>query len=203
MTRSELQERQYRTIRTARMFNVWYRSTVFRLWPWAAVPRNPLPLDGEMKQQHVMTLVRFKSSPVSSASPVDRLASEIFGQGISNLLGNDGDLDHAPRVNIVESKDDYRVEVQAPGFDKKDLKVEMLADTLTIRGEHTEENTMENGELRYTRREFSRNAFERSFVLPQTANADAIEAEYVNGVLRLTIPKSEESKPKSRRISIG
>ncbi|MBK7287337.1 MAG: Hsp20/alpha crystallin family protein [Flavobacteriales bacterium] len=101
-------------------------------------------------------------------------------------------MDHSPRVNIVESNDDYRVEMQAPGFDKKDLKVEMLNDTLTIRGEHTEEEQGED--KRWTRREFARSAFERSFVLPQSVQADAIKAEYVNGVLQLTIPKSEEAK---------
>ncbi|MBK7295303.1 MAG: Hsp20/alpha crystallin family protein [Flavobacteriales bacterium] len=90
--------------------------------------------------------------------------------------------------------------MQAPGFDKKDLKLEMVDDTLTIRGEHTVED--ENKELRWTRREFSRTAFERSFVLPQSANAESIKAEYVNGVLQLTIPKSEEAKPKTRMISI-
>lgn len=147
-----------------------------------------------------MTLVRYKQQPVTTASPVDRLANEIFGQNIGRLFGSDGLMDHSPRVNIVESIDDFRVEVQAPGFDKKDLKVEMLNDTLTIRGEHTEEEQGED--KRWTRREFARSAFERSFVLPQSVQADAIKAEYVNGVLQLTIPKSEEAKPKMRTISI-
>lgn len=148
-----------------------------------------------------MTLVKY-SSPVNAASPVDRLASEIFGQSIGRLFGSDGFLDSAPRVNIVETKEDFRVEVQAPGFDKKDLKVEMLEDVLTIRGEHTEE-AGSNDDVRWTRREFSRSSFERSFSMPKTVQADAIKAEYVNGVLKLTIPKAEEAKPKTRTISIG
>jgi len=155
-----------------------------------------------------MTLVKYKSAPVSTASPVDRLASEIFGPNIARLFGNDGLMDHGPRVNIVESAEEFRLEMQAPGFDKKDLKVEMVDDTLTIRGEHpgsmpgagAEEERKEDS--RWTRREFSRAAFERSFVLPQSVKADAIQADYVNGVLQLTIPKSEEAKPKTRTISI-
>ncbi|MCB0768814.1 MAG: Hsp20/alpha crystallin family protein [Flavobacteriales bacterium] len=147
-----------------------------------------------------MTLVKYKNAPVSTASPVDRLANEIFGQNIARFLGGDGYMDHAPRVNILETKDDYQVHMQAPGFDKKDLKVEMVDDTLTIRGEMTEENM--NDETRWTRREFTRSAFERSFVLPQSANGDEIKADYANGVLHLTIPKREESKPKTRSISI-
>ncbi len=147
-----------------------------------------------------MTLVKYKSAPVSTASPVDRLASEIFGSNISRLFGSDGIMDHSPRVNILESNDDFRLEMQAPGFDKKDLKIELVDDTLTIRGEHTEEQ--QNEDTRWTRREFSRTAFERSFVMPQSVKADAINADYVNGVLQVTIPRSEEAKPKTRTISI-
>ncbi len=147
-----------------------------------------------------MALVKYNSAPASTASPVDRLASEIFGSNISRLFGNDGFMDHGPRVNIVEGKDDFRLEMQAPGFDKKDLKLEMVDDTLTIRGEHTEEQAKED--TRWTRREFGRAAFERRFVLPQSVKVDAIKADYVNGVLQLTIPKSEEAKPKTRTISI-
>lgn len=147
-----------------------------------------------------MTLVKYNRAPVSTASPVDRLASEIFGPNIARFFGSDGFLDHGPRVNIVESNDEFRLEMQAPGFDKKDLRIEMVDDTLTIRGEHTEEQQSE--ETRWTRREFNRAAFERSFVMPQSVKADAIKADYVNGVLQLTVPKSEEAKPKTRTISI-
>ncbi|MFN3876219.1 MAG: Hsp20/alpha crystallin family protein [Flavobacteriales bacterium] len=148
-----------------------------------------------------MTLVKY-SAPVSAASPVDRLASEIFGQTIGRIFGSDGFMDHAPRVNIQETNDEFRLEMLAPGFDKKDLKVSMEDDTLTIRGEHTVESN-EGEDVRWTRREFTHQAFERSFVLPQSVNADGIKADYVNGVLRLTIPKKEESKPRVRAISIA
>jgi HSP20 family protein len=148
-----------------------------------------------------MTLVRYTSSPANSSS-VDRLASEIFGQSIGRFLGSDGFLEHAPRVNIVEGKDAYRVDVQVPGFDKKDLKIEMVNDTLTIRGEHTEESRSQENEGRFMRREFGRRAFERSFVLPERVQQDGIRAESTNGVLRITIPKSEDTKPRTRTISI-
>lgn len=133
---------------------------------------------------------------------MDRLASEIFGQNIASFFGSDGYVDHAPRVNIVENNDEYRVEMQVPGFDKKDLKIEMVNETLTIRGERTEENGMNENE-RYMRREFSRRAFERSFLLPKRVKPDDIRAGYVNGVLELIIPKSDEAKPRLRTIEIG
>ncbi|MEO8066489.1 MAG: Hsp20/alpha crystallin family protein [Flavobacteriales bacterium] len=144
-----------------------------------------------------MTLVKYQ---VPRPVGVDRLASEIFGQNIGRLFGSDGLMDHSPRVNIIENTNEFKVEMQVPGFDKKDMKIEMVDDTLTIRGEHTVEH--QNEEVRWTRREFSRTSFERSFVLPQSAKEDAIKAEYLNGVLQLTIPKSEEAKPKTRTISI-
>lgn len=157
-------------------------------------------VEGEnLKTSYTMTLVKYKQ-PVIPASPVDRLASEIFGQNIGRFFGSDGYQDHAPRVNIRETDEAYKVDMQAPGFDKKDLKVEMVDDTLTIRGEHTVDEQKE--ETRWNRREFIRSAFERSFVLPKSVQVDAIKAEYVNGVLQLTLPKSEEAKPKLRTISI-
>lgn len=155
---------------------------------------------GRHQNDNKMTIMKYRT-PRTNRFPVDRLASEIFGSDIGRFFGNDGTMDFAPRVNITEGTSDYRVEVQAPGFDKKDLKIEMLEDTLTIRGEHTvDENTEE---VRYTRREFSKSSFERSFQLPKSVQADAIKADYVNGVLTLTIPKVEESKPKTRSIDIG
>lgn len=151
-------------------------------------------------RKHPMTIMKYRS-PAHVTTPVDRLASEIFGSHIGRFFGNDGFTDHAPRVNIQETKESFVVDVQVPGFGKDDLKVEVHGDTLTIRGEHTTDATAEN--TRWTRREFSRSRFERSFVLPKTVQADAIKAGHVNGVLTLTIPKSEDSKPKTHTVSIG
>jgi HSP20 family protein len=146
-----------------------------------------------------MTLMKY-CAPVGDAYPVDRLASEIFGPNITRLFGSDGFSTANPKVNIVERAEDYRIEMEVPGFDKKDLKVEMVEDSLTIRGEHSEAEGLKD--QRYTRREFSRRSFERSFVLPHTANGEAIQADHVNGVLLLTIPKTKASTPKLRQIDI-
>lgn len=148
-----------------------------------------------------MTLVKY-SSPVSAASPVDRLASEIFGRNIARFFGSDGFQEHSPRVNISESAELFVLELQVPGFDRKDLKVELVNDTLTVQGVYAEEEGKDT-EQRWTRREFSRSAFERSFTLPRTVQGESIKAEHLNGVLRLTIPKREEAKPKMRQITIG
>jgi len=99
-----------------------------------------------------------------------------------------------PRVNIVESGDDFRVEVAAPGMRKDDFHISLDNDMLTISSEIQNEES--NEEQNYLRREFSYQAFKRSFYLPNTVEADKIKATYKDGLLRLAIPKKEEAKKK-------
>ncbi|GAB4235671.1 MAG: Hsp20/alpha crystallin family protein [Ekhidna sp.] len=107
-----------------------------------------------------------------------------------------------PRVNIVESNDDFRVEMAAPGMKKDDFHVELDNDMLTIYSEVQNEQT--NEDKNYTRREFSYQSFRRSFHLPNTVEADKIEATYKDGLLSLVIPKKEEAKKKpARTIAIS
>lgn len=103
-----------------------------------------------------------------------------------------------PAVNIKESKDDFVVEVAAPGMRKEDFKVELNNNVLTISSERKQEET-DNNE-KYSRREFSYQAFSRSFTLPEIVEADKIKARYKDGVLNLTIPKKEEAKPRPPKV---
>lgn len=104
-----------------------------------------------------------------------------------------------PSVNIKETKDGFEVKVAAPGFDKNDFKLELNHDVLTISSEKQAENETKEGE-QYTRREYFYSSFKRSFVLPDSADAEKINAEYKNGILDITIPKKEEAKPKDKRV---
>ncbi|MCC6839400.1 MAG: Hsp20/alpha crystallin family protein [Flavobacteriales bacterium] len=106
-----------------------------------------------------------------------------------------------PRVNIVEDERAYRLEVQAPGYAKEDLKLNLEQDVLTISAEKEQNET--TGNERYTRREFSSQAFSRSFRLPELIDADAISADHLNGVLTVRIPKKAEVKPAAKQINIG
>lgn len=99
-----------------------------------------------------------------------------------------------PKVNIVETNDEFRVEMAAPGMKKEDFHVELDNDMLTIYSELTSENNDENAS--FTRREFSYQSFKRSFYLPNTVEADKIKARYKDGILSLEIPKKEEAKRK-------
>jgi HSP20 family protein len=108
-----------------------------------------------------------------------------------------------PSVNIKENADEFKVEVAAPGFQKDDFKLQLNHETLTISSEKKLENETKNGE-HFTKREFSYQSFSRAFTLPLTADGDRIQANYENGVLLVSIPKKDESKPKpSRTIEIN
>lgn len=108
-----------------------------------------------------------------------------------------------PSVNIKEDSEGYKVEMAAPGFDKKDFRIEINNDLLTISSEKKIEKET-NDKEQFTRREFSYQSFSRSFSLPGTVENDKISAKYENGILKIDIPKREEAKPKPvRRIAIS
>jgi HSP20 family protein len=102
-----------------------------------------------------------------------------------------------PAVNIKENGRQFNIEFAAPGFDKSDFKINVENDALTISAEKQEEKKDESE--RYTKREFNYSSFSRSFTLPQNANGEKVDAKYENGVLKLTLPKKEETKVSSRK----
>ncbi len=107
-----------------------------------------------------------------------------------------------PAVNILESKDDYKIEVAAPGLHKEDFKIDLENNVLTVYSEREERK--EGNEDKVMRKEFNYYAFTRSFTLPMTVNADKIEATHKDGILYITIPKKEEAKEKpARQIKIS
>ncbi len=99
-------------------------------------------------------------------------------------------------------KKNYSVEVVAPGFKKEDFKLKVDDDILTISAESKAE-TKENGkEKEYTRREYSYSSFTRSFRLPDDVKDDSISASYLDGVLKLELPKSKVQVKASKEITI-
>ena len=121
-----------------------------------------------------------------------------FGPSILDFDGGLLDLDSSflvPEANIIENGKDYKIELAAPGLERKDFKVEVQDGVLTISAEKEEETKEDKKNFR--RREFSYNSFCRSFTLPENLVTDKIDAKYENGVLRLSLPKKEVtiSKP--------
>jgi HSP20 family protein len=104
----------------------------------------------------------------------------------------------APRTDLVETEDSYRLHLDVPGLSKDDLTINYKDNQLTVSGERTSDRTDEGEE--YVRVERSFGQFYRAFSLPRTVNAGDIRASYENGVLTITVPKSEQEK--SRQIEI-
>ena len=100
-----------------------------------------------------------------------------------------------PKVNVKEDDDNFMIEMAAPGMKKDNFKVELHNDLLTISSESEQSNGQEE-KGKYTRREYAYHSFQRSFSLPTTADGEKVQAKYEDGVLKLTIPKREEAKPK-------
>lgn len=119
-----------------------------------------------------------------------------------NLLGFDkkffkGLEANFPSVNITDDEKNFKIELAAPGLEKKDFKVETDNGTLTISSEKEKESKEEKEN--YYRREFSYNGFSRSFQLPENSLPEKMEAKYENGVLKLTLPKKEIAKVNSKK----
>jgi len=109
-----------------------------------------------------------------------------------------------PPVNVRETKDDFVVEMAAPGMKKDDFTVELDGNLLTISSEKENEQNEGDQESNYSRREYSYTSFSRSFQLPKdVVEEEFIKAKYTDGVLHLTIPKKEKAKQKPpKKITI-
>jgi len=105
-----------------------------------------------------------------------------------------------PPVNILETKDAYHMELNAPGRNKEDFKINIENGLLTISFEKKVENVSED--VKSVRKEFSFESFKRSFNIDEKIQADNIQAKYENGVLKLYLPKKEEVKENPKQISI-
>ena len=105
-----------------------------------------------------------------------------------------------PAVNILEDDKEYKIEVVAPGIEKKDVKINLEDDVLTISSEREEQS--KEKDKRYMRKEFNYTAFSRSFVVPEEVNAEKISAEHKNGILTLHLPKKEEVVKKTNKKEI-
>jgi HSP20 family protein len=141
-----------------------------------------------------MTLIK-RNTPQRSS--FNGLLDNFFNDGFNPWM--DFNQHKLPAVNIEEFDDSFKLEVEAPGFNKGDFKVEVHNDKLHISAQ-VEEKKEEKKE-HYSRREFSTSSFQRSFVIGKnTINADAISAAYENGILQLTLPKKDEVKPQPSRL---
>lgn len=140
-----------------------------------------------------MALVRWEpfEGLASLRREMDRLFESFFERG--PLATGTGSMTE-PAVEVADSNGNVLVKAQVPGISKENLHVDITADALTLRGEVKEEQKTE--EKRYYRREFHYGAFARTIPLPTSVQADKATAQLKDGVLTITIPKSEQAKAK-------
>jgi len=143
-----------------------------------------------------MTLVRLSND---SSLPHRYNGLSNFNSLFSNFC-NDLDPYHqahcSPSANIMEKDDEFVIEMAVPGFEKKDLKIEVENNILTVRHE---QNNAQNDHDRYLRKEIELQGFSRSFRLSRWVDAEKIKASSKNGLLMIGIPKKEEAKQKPVR----
>ena len=131
---------------------------------------------------------------VGYAPTLSNFFDDFFTRDLFNWPSSSATGTSIPSVNIYETDNEFHVEMAAPGMSKEDFKVELDNNMLTISSQKESEEKDEN--KNYQRREYSYQSFVRSFHLPDSAEAEKINAKYSDGVLNLVIPKKEEAKRK-------
>lgn len=129
---------------------------------------------------------------------MDRLWESFFERGVRRT---DEEGEWLPSIDVAETKNDVVVKAEIPGMDPKDIDISLTDGLLTIKGEKKEER--EEKEKDYHLVERSYGAFTRSVRLPKEVQRDKINASYRNGILTVTLPKSEEAKKKEVKIKVG
>ena len=146
-----------------------------------------------------MSIVRY--DPFRDLRTLQEEVNRLFSSNLTRGFGEEGIGRGAwnPSVDIFENKDQIVLEAELPGMKQDDFELTVENNVITLRGERQFEKKEESDN--YHRVERSYGSFTRSFTLPQTVSAEGATAEYSNGVLRVTLPKREETK--ARRIQIN
>ena len=146
-----------------------------------------------------MSIVRY--DPFRDLRTLQEEVNRLFSSNLTRGFGEEGIGRGAwnPSVDIYENKDQIVLEAELPGMKQDDFELTVENNVITLRGERQFEKKEESDN--YHRVERSYGSFTRSFTLPQTVSAEGATAEYTNGVLRVTLPKREETK--ARRIQVN
>lgn len=150
-----------------------------------------------------MTLVRYNPNRgyLSMQDTMNSLVNALFNSDSAAPAAEDSEF--SPRMDMKETEDAYTVKLTMPGIDKDDIDISVSDGVLTIKGETREEEEKEDENSKWLVREHRHYSYFRSVRLPSEVIADKAEAEYKNGVLKLTLPKAEEVKPKSIPVKIS
>ena len=146
-----------------------------------------------------MTLVKWTPRRKSIFEDMDSIVRNVFNEDWNFPVR---DLRQwAPAIDVEETDKHYRITADIPGLTKKDVKVNITNNILTISGERKTVNDSEKDHYHYRERHYG--SFSRSFNLPETVKEDDVSASFKNGILAITLPKHEEVLPKEREIKIS
>lgn len=138
---------------------------------------------------------------VRKYNAVPELLNELFNAHLWNDTKHTNAHHEKVYVNIAETNNDYKLELAAPGYNKNAFSIKLDNNILTVAAKTETEKPKTK---QYTRVEFYNNGFTRTFTMPENKIDEAnIAAQYENGILFVTLPKREETKPKNRQITIS
>jgi len=127
--------------------------------------------------------------------PELRRLNQMFDAALNGFpFGTDGTPD------VVEDADGIRISVELPGIKPENVDVAVENRVLSIKGEKTQTTEQNSSRLHRYERNYGR--FERTFHLPETVDADRIQAQYEHGVLTLTLPRAEQARPRKIEVAV-
>jgi HSP20 family protein len=107
----------------------------------------------------------------------------------------------APPVDVYEDEHNVTLKIEVPGIDEKDIDVRVENNVLTVHGERKFEKEEKEENFRRVERQYG--SFTRTFTLPTTVDAEKVSANYEKGILKITLPKKAEAKPKQIKVNVG
>ena len=143
-----------------------------------------------------MTLTRWNPyrELVSMQNMLDRLFGEFSARAPLRWADWEENEKLSLPVDLVENEQEYRLTAELPGMKPEDVDISISGNTLTIKGEFTEQQEGERKNVHFSERRYGK--FQRSTTLPAAVDVDKVEASFENGVLKLSLPKKEQAKPK-------
>src|SRR6202034_3980436 len=145
-------------------------------------------------------LTRFE--PFREFSTLQDRLNRLFRE--SHREGQDESLttsSFAPAVDVYEDEHNLTLKIEVPGIDEKDIDVRIENNTLTVHGERKFEKEEKEENFRRVERQYG--SFTRTFTVPNTVDQESVRADYDKGVLKITLAKKAEAKPKQIKVNVG
>ena len=166
------------------------------------------PSEMEVRKETPPATVEGWPSMASLKNEIDRLFDD-FSAGFSrqplarrvqSLIPSVADWALQPATELVECEGEYRITAELPGMAAKDIDIKLTDGTITLRGEKSEEKKHEKEDYLVSERRYGK--FQRTLSLPSGIDADNVSADFANGILTVTLPKSAEAKQKERKVEV-